>query len=93
MVRYSIDNKYSDLDTISLNVGVNLSRGNKDCLSGLESVHIQQQRSEAAGVAWSHETVRIHRQNFKLLTWEAVVYSQKLITQKTRRQITPCFDL
>ena len=51
LVRYSIDNKYSDLDTISLNVGVNLSRGNKDCLPGLEVVHIQQQGSQAAGVA------------------------------------------
>ena len=51
LVRYSIDNKYSDLDTISLNVGVNLSRGNKDCLPGLECVHIQQQGSQAAGVA------------------------------------------
>ena len=50
LVRYSIDHKYSDLDTISLNVGVNLSRGNKDCLPGLESVHIQQQGSQAAGV-------------------------------------------
>ena len=50
LVRYSIDHKYSDLDTISLNVGVNLSRGNKDCLPGLESVHIQQQGSQAARV-------------------------------------------